>query len=62
MENRILCSAVIVAGGNGSRMNRKEKKQFLMIGDSPILVHTVKNISKSELITEIIVVAPKEEN
>jgi len=61
MENRILCSAVIVAGGNGSRMNRKEKKQFLMIGDSPILVHTVKNISKSDLITEIIVVAPKEE-
>ena len=58
--NRIKCNAVIVAGGNGSRMNTKEKKQFLMLDNAPILIHTVRNISKSDYIDKIVVVAPRE--
>ena len=33
---------VILAGGIGSRMGNVEKpKQFLTIGDKPIIVHTI---------------------
>lgn len=60
MENKISCSAVIVAGGSGSRMGTDIKKQFLILNGEPILLHTVKNISKSDLIDEIIVVAPED--
>lgn len=56
----IKCNAVIVAGGNGSRMNTKEKKQFLMLNNMPILIHTVKNISKSKYIDNIVVVVPED--
>lgn len=60
MENKIVCSAVIVAGGNGTRMNTKEKKQFIMLKNAPVLIHTVKNISKSSMVEEIVVVAPSD--
>lgn len=60
MENKISCSAVIVAGGSGSRMGTQIKKQFLILNNEPVLVHTVKNISESDLIDEIIVVAPED--
>ena len=34
--------AAILAGGSGTRMGNPEKpKQFLMLGDKPILAHTV---------------------
>lgn len=55
MDN-INCSAVIVAGGMGRRMKSKTEKQFLMLSGEEILIHTVKNISKSKYIKEITVV------
>ncbi len=33
--------AIIVAGGSGSRMQSAIPKQFLLLGDKPILVHTI---------------------
>ena len=60
MKNKISCSAVIVAGGSGSRMGTDIKKQFLILDNEPILAHTVKNISKSDLVDEIIVVVPQD--
>ena len=60
MKNKISCSAVFVAGGTGSRMGTDIKKQFLLLENEPILIHTVKNISLSEFVDEIIVVAPED--
>lgn len=33
--------AIIVAGGIGSRMGASQPKQFLMLGEKPILAHTI---------------------
>ena len=43
----IACTAVIVGAGSGTRMGTNEKKQFIRILDIPLIVHTIKNISKS---------------
>ena len=47
--------ALIVAGGNGSRMNSELPKQFIEIGGIPILIHT---ISKFTTCDELILVLP----
>lgn len=50
---------IIVAGGSGSRMKSRLPKQFIPIGDKPMLMHTIQRfISCFEDIT-IIVVLPK---
>ncbi len=51
-------SAVIVAGGSGSRMGRP--KQMLPLGGKPALVHTIEAFKKVPQIGEIIVVTPPE--
>lgn len=48
--------ALIVAGGKGERMNLEIPKQFLLLNDLPILMHTVKQFSHFE---KIILVLPK---
>ena len=37
--------ALIVAGGKGERMNSKIPKQFLLINNTPVLMHTLKKFS-----------------
>lgn len=51
-------SAVIVAGGSGSRMGRP--KQMLPLGGKPVLVRTVEAFLQTPEIKEIVVVAPTE--
>ena len=48
--------ALIVAGGNGKRMNSEIPKQFLLLHNEPILIHTLKRFSHFE---KIILVLPK---
>ena len=48
--------ALIVAGGKGIRMNSKIPKQFLLIKNKPVLIHTLKKFSHLD---EIILVLPK---
>ena len=48
--------ALIVAGGRGDRMNSEIPKQFLLLNNLPILMHTIKQFLHFE---EIIVVLPK---
>jgi 2-C-methyl-D-erythritol 4-phosphate cytidylyltransferase len=50
--------ALIVAGGKGERMNSKIPKQFLLLNNIPILMHTINQFSHFE---ETIVVLPKEQ-
>jgi len=47
--------ALIVAGGKGERMNADIPKQFLLLNDTPILMHTLKQFSHFE---EIVLVLP----
>ena len=51
-------SAIILAAGRGCRMGMEEKKQFLMLGDAPLIVHTLQIFQKSASIDEIILVVP----
>ena len=53
---------VILAGGIGSRMGSVEKpKQFLSIGDKPVIVHTVEKFCLmkefDEVVTELLFLA-----
>ena len=57
------CAAVILAAGASSRMglSNGESKQFLMIGDKPILAHTLMAFERCGSISEIVVVARPED-
>ncbi|WP_053984916.1 2-C-methyl-D-erythritol 4-phosphate cytidylyltransferase [Niameybacter massiliensis] len=54
-------AAVIVAGGSGSRMGTKVKKQYLKLKGKEILTHTVERFSTIAQIEEIIVVTGEED-
>ncbi|MCC8068932.1 MAG: 2-C-methyl-D-erythritol 4-phosphate cytidylyltransferase [Ruminococcus sp.] len=50
---------VILAGGNGSRMGNVEKpKQFMELGDKPILIHTIEKFILNNSFECIIVLVP----
>lgn len=52
---------VVLAGGIGSRMGNVEKpKQFLHIGDRPIIVHTVEKFCVNCKIDKVIVLCPEQ--
>jgi len=53
--------ALIVAGGSGSRMQSTIPKQFLKIGNLPILMHTLYRFKQADEKTELIVVLPENE-
>lgn len=51
---------VILAGGVGSRMGNVEKpKQFLTLGNKPILIHTVEKFYLNEKFEKVLVLCPK---
>ena len=50
---------VVLAGGIGSRMGNVEKpKQFLTIGDKPIIIHTLEKFYVNDKFEQIIVLCP----
>ena len=49
-------SAIIVAGGKGSRMNSSLPKQFLQLNDYPILYYTLEKFFRNDYVDEIIIV------
>lgn len=51
--------AIIVAGGNGTRMNTKLPKQFIEIAGKPLLMHTIQRFYDADSSTIIVVVLPK---
>lgn len=50
---------IIVAGGVGTRMGSSTPKQFLNLGNKPILAHTITRVNKISPKSELIVVLPK---
>ncbi len=59
-EKKYFTSAIILAAGSSTRMNG-ESKQFLMLGEMPVVARTVIEFERSNCIDEIIIVAKKEE-
>lgn len=53
-------TAVIPAGGCGTRMGHETPKQFLQLGDVPLLIHALRVFESSRTITEIVVVVPQD--
>lgn len=52
---------VILAGGIGSRMGNVEKpKQYLKVGDKPIIIHTIEKFFVHDAFTKLIVLCPKQ--
>lgn len=54
-------AVVIVAGGNGSRMRSATPKQFLLLAQKPILMHTIEVFWRFDNQMKIVVVLPKEQ-
>lgn len=52
-------AALVVGAGQGIRMGVKEKKQYMVIGDRPVLAHTLLAFEKCHLIEESFVVIPE---
>lgn len=59
MSNSV--GAVIVAAGRGTRMGTAESKQYLLLQDKPIIVHTLEVFQKHEFISEIVLVTGEED-
>lgn len=51
---------IIVAGGAGNRMGASLPKQFLMLGNMPILGRTINRMAEALPAAEIVVVLPKQ--
>lgn len=48
--------ALIIAGGSGRRMGQEIPKQFLTVNDKPVIIYTLENFQKNELVDDIMVV------
>ena len=50
----------MLAGGIGTRMGLNKPKQFELVGDKPILIHSIEKFLKVEEIDKVIVSSPKD--
>jgi len=51
--------AIIVAGGKGLRMNGELPKQFLVLGEKPVLMHTIEAFAHYDEDINIVLVLPE---
>ena len=54
-------SAIVPAGGRGVRMGSNVPKQFLALGDVPLLVHALQTFESCSIISEIVLVVPEDD-
>ncbi|MCR4792764.1 MAG: 2-C-methyl-D-erythritol 4-phosphate cytidylyltransferase [Lachnospiraceae bacterium] len=52
---------VLLAGGRGSRMHSDVPKQFMMLGDKPLIWHALNTVQRSELIDEVVLVSSSDD-
>src|SRR5216117_1327802 len=53
-----MISAIIPAGGSGKRMGGRTPKQFLSLGNEPLLAHALRAFERAPSVTEVILVVP----
>ncbi|MFV0466999.1 MAG: 2-C-methyl-D-erythritol 4-phosphate cytidylyltransferase [Lachnospiraceae bacterium] len=56
MENKKHITAIVLAGGSGTRMGAVQKKQYLLIGGRPILYYSLQTFEESS-VDDIILVS-----
>lgn len=61
MENRGKNTAIVLAGGSGSRMKSTVKKQYLIMQGRPVLCHSLEVFQNHPQIDEIVLVCGKGE-
>lgn len=54
-------TAIIVAAGSGQRFGSKTPKQFLSIGNKPLIIHTLERFQSCPSIDQIILVLPSKQ-
>lgn len=60
-ESMTGAGVVVVAAGRGTRMGTKESKQFLILQDKPIIIHTLEVFERHPFITEIVLVTGEQD-
>lgn len=53
-------SFILLAGGNGSRMEKELPKQFLLLSGKPVIMHILERVEKLDEVKEVIVVCIEE--
>ena len=53
-------AVIIAASGSGQRLGGDMPKQFQLLGDKPVLAHSVQAFDRLDIINEIIIAAPAE--
>jgi len=56
-----MVSAIIVAAGNGIRMDDNVRKQYLLLDNRPLISHTIEVFDECNIIDEIFLVVPEED-
>lgn len=56
----LLIFAAILAGGIGQRLNSESPKQFLTVGNKPILIHSIEKFLEVDDFNKIIISSPKD--
>ena len=54
------CTAIVLAAGQGKRMNSRVQKQFLLLQGKPLLYYSLACFQNSSVIDDMIVVTGKE--
>lgn len=61
LQKTIMIFGVVLAGGIGSRMGNVDKpKQYLLVGEKPIIIHTLERFYVQNEFEKIIVLCPEE--
>ena len=55
-EEKKRCTAIVLAGGQGTRMGTKIQKQYLLIEGRPVLFYSLYVFEKSDIIDDVILV------
>ncbi len=58
--NHGICTAIVLAAGQGRRMGTKTPKQFLSLGGKPVLAYSLQCFQESPLVDEILLVTGEE--
>lgn len=56
-----MVSVIVVAAGSGKRMLSSTKKQFMLLGDYPVLYYSLAYFEQSEYVKEIVLVASRDD-
>lgn len=56
-----MVSAILLAGGSGSRMHSEKAKQYIEVGGVPLIVHALRTFRESPVDAIILVVRPGDE-